>query len=379
MKQGRTSIFAAEGTAAHTLSEWAREQHKPCSAFIGQEISVEGYTFKVDEEMAAYVQVFVDWCEKEPGDQMVEIQVRYGEYLKGGYGRLDDARGRNGIIPITDLKYGKGKAVYVESNVQLRMYALGFYLTYGHLYDIEGFSLRISQPRLNYAGEEIITVEQLLEWAERVVKPVQAKLEAGVLEFNAGTWCHYCPIKMGCETRQQWILSQTPTMEQADPLTEFEDLDAMAAAVVNDPPQFSVDIPEDRLSLLLQAAGPVIKFFNEVRAYAQAKFKSGQVNELADTWKMVEGKNYRFYTDKDEAIAKSLRKLGLSEEEIWEPKKLKSPAQVEMKLGKTHVFMKTRVDSQAGKPALVPRSHKKPALSLEDLTGFQDLGEIEEE
>lgn len=382
--QGRTSIYAAEGTAAHELSEWARLQKRPCRDFIGQVIHVEGYTFTVDQEMADHVQEFVDWCEKEPGDQFVEIQVRYSEYMKGGYGRLDDARARDGTVVITDLKYGK-VLVPVENNTQLRMYALGFYLTYGHLYDIEAFRLRISQPRVEYKGDEVITVEQLIDWADRVLRPAEAKIEAGVLEFNAGPWCKYCPLKLSCETRQQWMAEQTPTMQSiVDPATEFEDIDSIdekLAAVVNDPPVHTpgVEIPPERLRLMLQAARPVIKYFKDIQSYAKQLLLKGGVTQEQIDFKLVAGRSERVYTQSAEKVADHLS-LELDDEQIWEPREIKSPAQLEKVLGKKHAFFASEyIDKKPGKPTLAPSSDKRKALTSDQLTQFEDLGESEAE
>lgn len=339
---------------------------------------MEGYTFTVDEEMADYVQEFVDWCEKEPGDQFVEVQVRYNEYMKNGYGRLDDARAKNGLVVITDLKYGK-VPVFAENNSQLRIYALGFYLTFGHLYNIEGFKLRISQPRIDYEGEEVITIEQLLEWADRVIRPTEEKLESGVLEFNAGPWCRYCPIKFGCETRQQWILSQIPTLEPVDPATEFENLDEQAAAIVNDPPKFSADMPIERLNLLLQAAPAVIKYFKDIQSYANSLLKVG-VEELEQNWKLVPGRNVRYFKVPDAEVVEELQWQGLDDDDIWEPRKIRSPKQLEKKLGKKHSFFTDFVDKKPGKKlTLVPVSDKRPGLNRTQIVEFENLDDEDEE
>lgn len=368
-KQGKSSFFAAEGTAAHTLSEWCREEGRKAATYIGQKIQVEDYEFTVDAEMAGFVQQFVDWCEGEPGTPFVEVSVRYEEFMPGGYGTLDDARGQDGIVTITDLKYGKGKPVFVEENIQLRLYALGFYLTYGHLFDIAAFRLRISQPRLDYAGEELITVEQLLDWGDRVIRPAAEKISNGVLEFKAGSWCQWCPVKYNCETRQRYVVVALR------PEDEFEDLDAAADAIVNDLPVFSPDMPPERLNRWLEAAKPVIKFFKDCQTHAANLLARGQA---VGEWKLVPGRNTRVYTNEEKVIVQELKNEGLTDEEIWQPRELKSPPQIEKRLGKKHVFMTNFVEAKPGKPTLAPGSDKRKPVTAAQLAAFEDLGEAEE-
>mgnify|MGYP001826923152 CR=1 FL=1 len=75
------SVYAAEGTAAHTLSEWAREDGKACRAYIGATIEVGSHSFKVDETMARYVQQFVDYVNDLPGDAFYEERVHYTAFV----------------------------------------------------------------------------------------------------------------------------------------------------------------------------------------------------------------------------------------------------------------------------------------------------------
>ncbi len=57
-----------KGQPPHLLSEWAREENKSCSKFIGREIEQDGFTFTVDSEMANATQEFVEYCEQYPGE-----------------------------------------------------------------------------------------------------------------------------------------------------------------------------------------------------------------------------------------------------------------------------------------------------------------------
>ena len=54
------SIYAAEGTAAHYLSELGRKHNLPCIDWLGHVFKVCKYEITVDEEMAECEQAFND-------------------------------------------------------------------------------------------------------------------------------------------------------------------------------------------------------------------------------------------------------------------------------------------------------------------------------
>src|SRR5271155_4888292 len=75
------SQYAAEGTAAHYLSELARRQGLPAKGWIGHKFKVGKFTFEVDEEMADSAQAFVDWVSEQPGMALTEQRIDYSEFL----------------------------------------------------------------------------------------------------------------------------------------------------------------------------------------------------------------------------------------------------------------------------------------------------------
>lgn len=59
-----------------------------------------------------------------------------------------------------------------ENNPQMKLYALGALLKYNTLFDIDSVRMTIFQPRLSgVQSSDEITVKELLEWAEKYVKP----------------------------------------------------------------------------------------------------------------------------------------------------------------------------------------------------------------
>ena len=196
--------YAAEGTAAHTLSEWVRNERKHASHWRGKVLQVGEYTFKVGKAMIEGVMSFVEACESLPGVPMVEARVAYEELVPGGFGTLDDARMVDGTCVITDLKYGKGVEVRAADNMQLKLYALGLYFTYGWAIDFDKFVLRISQPRRDIFEEWPTTLGKLLEWGYDWVRPRARIALAGSTDFKAGAWCKFCKWKTECPTRARY-------------------------------------------------------------------------------------------------------------------------------------------------------------------------------
>ena len=62
------SFYAAEGTAAHALAEMCLKSQKPPESYMG--VEVEG--FVVDELMAYFVAMYVDFCNSQEGKGTIE-------------------------------------------------------------------------------------------------------------------------------------------------------------------------------------------------------------------------------------------------------------------------------------------------------------------
>ena len=73
----------------------------------------------------------------------------------------------------------RGVGVSAKDNPQLRLYGLGAYLEHSMLYDIRRIQMTIIQPRLENISVEELTAEELLDWAEREVRPKAAQAYAG--------------------------------------------------------------------------------------------------------------------------------------------------------------------------------------------------------
>jgi hypothetical protein len=127
-----TTIYAAEGTAAHELLEMVLTGETPAAGYVGRIIKADGFDIEVTEEMAEYIQGVADRVKDYQGDDgvlFVEQRLYYADYIdvprEEGWGTGDVVIARGEELIVIDLKYGKGTWVDVKENPQLSLYGLG--------------------------------------------------------------------------------------------------------------------------------------------------------------------------------------------------------------------------------------------------------------
>lgn len=197
------SKYAAEGSAAHYLSELVRVEGKPASHWKGKIFRVGDYDFKIGKSFIDSVTTFVDDVEKIPGAAVIEGRVSYDALVPKAFGTLDDARLRDDICVITDLKHGKGVVVGAEDNSQLKLYALGLFFNYSWAFEFSKFVLRICQPRRKHFVESEISLGTLLQWGYDEVRPAYRRATTST-DRKAGPWCKFCGLKNECSERAKY-------------------------------------------------------------------------------------------------------------------------------------------------------------------------------
>lgn len=354
------SEFASEGTFAHEVFETelrfhlkrmdgkaykAKRTELKKNRFYTQELQDyvnAAYLYAIDRIAEAHAR-----C-KDPVI-LVEQRLDFSRWVPEGFGTGDLVIITDGLVEVLDLKYGKGVYVDAVNNSQMRLYGLGAFNELSHLYDIDTVSMTILQPRLDNWGNETLTAEYLLKWADEEVVP-RAKLAwAGEGEFVAGDHCIscFCKARYTCEARA----------EQALAVAKFE-----FGADLDDPIVPAPDmLPMSRIAELLPKADMVIDWFNDLKAYALKQ--ATEHNVTVPGFKVVEGRSNRKYLDQD-AVAAKLIKSGIPEETIYERSLLGITA-MEKAIGKK-VFADVLGDliiKPEGKPTLVPEGDKRPALN----------------
>ena len=96
-----------------------------------------------------------------------------------------------------------------KNNSQMRDYALGFLQEFALIYDnLKTVTMHIVQPRINNVSSETLTVEELLEWAEKELKPKAQVAYNNTREYAAGKHCKFCKAKAVCKARANSILGR---------------------------------------------------------------------------------------------------------------------------------------------------------------------------
>ena len=171
----------------------------------------ENYAQYIAEEISKYSAPVV----------MVEQRLDFSRYVPGGFGTGDCIIVADDVLTVIDYKHGKGVAVSAERNSQMMLYALGALKLFDSLYDIKEIRTVIFQPRIENVSESVISVSELLCWAENELKPKAELAAKGEGEFCAGEHCRFCKVKATCRKRAEYNL----TLAQYDfsPAATLED------------------------------------------------------------------------------------------------------------------------------------------------------------
>ena len=336
------SPYAQEGTDAHSLCQYLLEQalgrhsRDPTDAltFYNAEMqeAAEGYAAFVMEQLAEVKQHCPDPL------VCVEQTVDFSKWVEHGFGTADAAIVADGMLYVTDMKYGLGVLVSAAGedgcgNTQLKCYALGAYLAFSTLYDIRNITLVIYQPRIaNYSSFSLPT-EALLAWADDVLRRSAALALAGEGELVCGSWCRFCKAKAVCRKRAEENL-------------------ALARYDFARPPT----LEDDEVNLILGRLSDLEAWAADIREYALRRALSGYA---WDDFKLVESRSTRKITD-EEAVVRVVEAAGFDPYEH----KVKGITALSSMLGKNRFneLIGPFVEKQAGKPTLVPRADKRSEL-----------------
>lgn len=379
----KASQAAAEGTAAHLLASLELTGERPLSdppAFI----EADGFIIEVDEDMIEHVRGYCDFVNDERAgadtayhavEQQLDLARPLGvapdSPLAGAFGTADAVVVRGSTLKVIDLKYGKGKAVKADGNLQLSLYALGALadpvvaLTAGD--SITDVELVVYQPRVYDEPQiEYLTLDELRERGAELARAAAEVSEAAVglaaiggrSESSAAEWdawvdrhlrpgstqCNWCPVKQA---------GKCPALEQV-----VDEALALAPA----------ELHGAELGAAMEKVDLVEQWAEAVRDLVRAQLDSGLP---VPGWKLVAGRaGARKWASAEEAEA-ALRKLRLPIDTIA-PRSVISPTQTEklVKAGEVSAAQWERlaplITASPAKPVLVPEADKRPALGVAD-------------
>jgi len=188
---GKSSIYAAEGTAAHEVSEKALRGDKDCSKFLGEVYTIDGFDVEITEEITNSAQRYVDYVVAQSQSEgcVLFIEERHSlaqldpPFDAGGTCDATIIKPLLRVIEVIDLKNGKG-IVEVNNNKQTRTYALLALLNAPkELVDqIDQVKVTIVQPRASHKDgrirSETFHLAELIEWTAELMKAMERSKKA---------------------------------------------------------------------------------------------------------------------------------------------------------------------------------------------------------
>lgn len=327
--EDQSSEYAAEGTVAHALAHSCWLSGADPELFVGQSRSCDGHTIVIDEDMARYVQQYLDVVETKGEGKQVLIENRIEHSMCEGFGGTIDCLIVSDKIEVIDFKYGAGIPVDVDQNLQLACYGL---LARDKLQRMGDVELTVVQPRATHAEGPVRT------WA--VPGDFLSDLMLQILEvadgdrsdeFAAGDHCRWCPGKADC--KELYNLTLETVKAEFDP-------EGMT-------PELAAEVLGKRTA--------INAYLNEVERWAHSQMDQGV---SVPGYKLVDAfGNRRFAVDESE-IVRRCRNRKFGKKQIYKTELL-SPAQLEKVVGKELVT--SLVERPKKGTTIVPESDKRPA------------------
>ena len=353
-KENKSSVYAEEGTLFHEICEYCLAQWN-AGVWEPDPFGEELPELKDDhlmhplfkQEMFKHARNYCDFVmnenynlEKSDGacKMLLEEKVDISEYAPECFGSVDcQLVGRDTLIVI-DLKYGEGVKVYAERNTQMMLYALG---AIKGKPSIKTIRLVIAQVRLNHFDVWEISANDLLQWADKVLKPTAKKAFAGEGEQKLGDWCGFCPVKAQCRKQYEAVVNDFDKYEYPELLTE------------------------DEICGLIEKIDKYKGWLESVNKFVYDEALRGHKWK---GYKLVAGRSSRVITD-EEAIRQDLLTKKYLEDEIFNIK-LKGIGDLEKLVGKKQfsALYGQYVKSKPGNPKLVPDS--APGDEINPLSDF---------
>lgn len=354
-------VHADEGTLAHE---------------IAKDVLTVGTTdeSRIPMGMAQHVNGYVAfvYSKKRDGAKFIVEERVPLFYDTSMHGTVDAAIFSPELVEICDLKYGAGVSVEAEGNKQLAIYAMSLIAQESKAQPMQPDAvvrMHIYQPRDRNNPEPIRTWElsfrELYDFCKREIEAAVLAIKLGEVEFRADPdkQCRFCPAKGICKAFASYGLEALPeTVKVLAPEPVLPDAHTLTR--------------EQRIRVI-RARKALEKWLEAVEDQEVAELMNGA--ESAG-YKLVEGKSNRQWTDEDAAYA--LLRRFVPTEKLRPPAKLVSPAQAEKLLADKTMTKRfeTRwnqlVTKPEGKPSLVPETDKRPALSFNQKSQFDNLDAI---
>ena len=331
--------YTREGTLAHEVAEIvARSLGAQKLADSSAMKFPEGATAEMIDNAIDYSDYIAELKTSDDAIVLLEQRVDFSAWVPDGFGTADCIIIQGDTMDVIDYKYGQGVAVSAANNPQEMLYGLGALNDYGFAYDIEHVHLHIFQPRIDNVSVFELTTAELLDWAEKVVKPTAEKAAKGRGEYKPGAHCRFCPHAGKCRAL-------------AKVCSEYVQTHGLKVRV-------PVLAPHE-VAEVLEMEPLITLWLKRVKEQALTSMLNG---EQVPGYKVVEGKlGNRKWTDELQALA-ALEAAGYLKEDVTETKLL-SPANMDKALGKKKAaeLLGALIDRAPGAPTIAKESDKRPA------------------
>ena len=218
---GVENEFMRRGTQAHAIGEALIREKLKLTDFDGEAKSVEQVKKECDlldaemEEIAeGYSEAFISKFDYEKSRSFNTPLVYLEQYVTTDFekdgssgGTLDgaiysDADG--GTLVIIDLKTGRTPVYAFDKAANHMSFQLAIYAAYFYenvlkgIYPVKNVELVIYQPLIKNTNSYTCTLEELLEFREKVILPAVAKANEEKLEAVVGSHCSKCNGRATC-------------------------------------------------------------------------------------------------------------------------------------------------------------------------------------
>jgi hypothetical protein len=354
------TIYMAEGTAAHVVAELLIH-----GLPAPEHLVVDGFEIAVDDAMLEAVERFVGYIEqlRQTTDYTVtESSVRVYDLPEPLYGTADVIASTlaTKTIEVVDLKYGRGVAVSAVNNPQLRIYGLGALESHPKdTFPIDTIRLTIVQPRQpGEVGEnqEILSVEELTAWRDEVLAPALTRIADNDATEITGSHCRWCVRAGECRSLAA---------------TRMLDAKAVFDVIEDDPPPLPAELADEELAVILDKAGAVEAWLDQVRAEASRRIDHGQA---VPGWKLVQKRAMEKWIDADEALI-VLRET--YPDVVDDMVKLGTPAAVKrvLKANQHNDIVATLTTKESSGTTLARDDDRRPAVGTDAKSVFTMLTE----
>lgn len=332
-----TSEYTLQGTAAHTLCEYklqkllGKDAKDPTENLTYFDAEMADCTDSYQQYVSEQIETAKQFC-KDP-IVLVEQKLDFSKWVPHGFGTGDCVIVADNVLTVIDFKYGVGILVETEQNPQMMCYALGALALFDSIYDIENVVMTIFQPRRDNISTYELSKKELLQWADEILSPAAQLAAKGEGEFKAGKHCRFCKVKATCRKRAEYNLELARY--------DFE---------------IPANLEDTEIEVILSKADELAAWCSDIKEYA---FQQALNGKQWNGWKLVEGRSVRKYINED-AVAETVKNAGY---DPYEHKVLGITAMTRM-LGKDKFenLLSSFIEKPTGKPALVPKSDKRPSI-----------------